>query len=460
MLSAEDTDLLCRVGPGTPMGELMRRYWLPVGYSWEYECDGQPQRVRVLGEDLVVWRASDGTPAFTEPQCPHRGAGLFYGRNEESGIRCAYHGWKFDASGQCVDMPNEPAESAFRHKVRIRAYRGADYGGVTWIYMGPRQGDPPGVPQFEWGQTPPENVSHAQKIVYECNWMQALEGELDSTHVYFLHRRLNADDSPRYGLFHNDRRARFHIAEKPYGFTYGAERSELDGNVYWRTTQFLFPVYGMFPAQDGVVPLSVYLPIDDHHTLHMGIWWNPAGAMPGAADGYGAPHEALAEEPGMLAPGVGPMKPEQRGRFFSKWWPQAAPDSDFLMDVRAKRTRNATGIPTVRLQDSAVIHSMGRIMDRTREHLGTTDVSIIRARRMLLRAAARLREDGTPPPGSERPQDYYVRSCAAILPPGADWEAELDDWHNCRTSEPPRKVAESNRAFKERVLPGEPAYRT
>ena len=197
MLSAENTDLLCRVGRGTPMGDLMRQYWLPVGYSWEYEAEGQPQRVRVLGEDLVIWRTLDGTPAFTQANCPHRGAGFFYGRTEEEGLRCAYHGWKFDADGQCVDMPNEPAESAFKQKVRITAYKGADYGGVTWIYMGPNQDDPPGIPLFEWGQIPPENVSYAQKIVYECNWMQALEGELDSTHVYFLHRRLNVDDSPR-----------------------------------------------------------------------------------------------------------------------------------------------------------------------------------------------------------------------------------------------------------------------
>ena len=272
MLSAENTDLLCRVGRGTPMGDMMRQYWLPVGYSWEYEAEGQPQRVRVLGEDLVVWRTLDGTPAFTQANCPHRGAGFFYGRTEEEGLRCAYHGWKFDPDGQCIDMPNEPAESVFKQKVKITAYKGADYGGVTWVYMGPNQDDPPGVPLFEWGQIPPENVSHAQKIVYECNWMQALEGELDSTHVYFLHRRLSIDDPPRFGLYHNDQRALFHISEKPYGFTYGAERHELDGNVYWRTTQFIFPIYGMFPAQDGVVPLS-NLPAGGRlpHRAHGGV---------------------------------------------------------------------------------------------------------------------------------------------------------------------------------------------
>ncbi len=455
MLSTEDTNVLCRVGRGTPMGEMMRQYWLPVGYSEEYEAEGQPQRVRLLGEDLIVWRDASGTPAFVEANCPHRGAGLFFGRVEGPGLRCAYHGWMFDASGQCIDMPNEPAESNFKSKVKTKAYRGADYGGVTWIYMGPDQDNPPALPEFEWGKVPVENVSHAQKIVYECNWMQALEGELDSTHVYFLHTRLDPDESPKYGLYHNDKRAKFHIVDKEYGFTYGAERAELDGNVYWRTTQFLFPIYGMFPAQDGVVPLSMYTPIDDYHTLHMGVWWRPVGEMPGRE----RPRGTLADEPGALSPGVGPMKPEQHGNFFAKWWPQAAPDSDFLMNEDVKKTKNMTGIPTVRLQDAAVLHSMGPIMDRTREHLGTTDASIIRARRMMIRAARAFHEHGVPPPAAQHPEMYNVRSCATILPPDADWERELDDWHNCRTTEFPRLLAEANRPFQERALPGSPEYR-
>lgn len=437
------------------MGELMRRYWLPIGYSAEYEMGGQPERVKVLGEDLIAWRNAEGKPAFVQAQCPHRGSGLYYGRNEGEGIRCAYHGWTFDATGRCIDMPNEPIESNFKNKVRIKAYKGADYGGAVWIYMGPDQENPPDLPQFEWGKIPLENVNHAQKIVYQCNWMQALEGELDSTHVYFLHTRLNPEDSPKFGLYHNDKRAKFHIVDKEYGFTYGAERTELDGNTYWRTTQFLFPVYGMFPAQDGVVPLSMYTPIDDYHTLHMGVWWKPSGAMPTA----GRPMGALSEELGVLSPGVGPMKQEQHGRFFPKWWPQAAPDSDFMMNEEAKRSKNMTGIPSVRLQDAAVIHSMGAIMDRTKEHLGTTDASIIRARRSLIRAAKALAEHGTPPPGSEHPDLYYVRSCATILPSDADWELELEDWHSCKTTKFPHLLSEANRAFQERTLPNSPDYR-
>jgi phenylpropionate dioxygenase-like ring-hydroxylating dioxygenase large terminal subunit len=138
MLSKQDNELLCRVGRGTPMGEMMRQYWLPVVYDWELEPDGAPLRVRVLGEDLIAWRDSAGKPGFVAENCPHRGASLFFGRNEElyPGLRCAYHGWKFATDGTCVDMPNEPAESDFKSKVTASAYSAAEYGGLVWVYMG------------------------------------------------------------------------------------------------------------------------------------------------------------------------------------------------------------------------------------------------------------------------------------------------------------------------------------
>ena len=436
MLSQEDTELLTRIGPGTAMGELMRQYWHPVAYPWELEPDGQPLRVRILGEDLVAWRSSDGTPAFTQQRCPHRGTSLYFGRNEENGIRCAYHGWKFDADGACVDMPNERDESNFKHKVRITAYKGADFGGLVWIYMGPNQSDPPGIPQFEWGLVPEEQRSHYRKVVYECNWMQALEGEMDSTHIYFLHSRLRRDDSPKYGTFHTALSAEFHLRDADFGMTYAAERLEEDGNTYWRTTHFLFPAYGMFPGAEHSIPLSIYVPIDDEHTLHMGIRWSPSKAVSGPP----WPTPDLSDVPGELAEGMGPMKPEQKSRYFAKWWPEASPETDFFMDLDVKKTKNATGIPSVRLQDSAVLWSMGPIMDRTLEHLCTTDSAIIKVRRKLLAAARQLREDGTPPPGVEHPELYNVRSCNVSLPPDADWEEALADWHYARTKEYPRSA--------------------
>ena len=199
MLTQEENDLLCQVSAGTPMGELMRRYWLPATYDWELEPDGQPQRVKLLGEDLLAWRDSSGNAAFTQNLCPHRGASLYFGRNEEEGLRCAYHGWKFDVDGNCVDMPNEPSTSNFKNKLKITSYKGADFGGITWVYMGPDQENPPGVPQFEWGLVPEAQRRHYARFIYECNWMQAVEGELDSTHAPFLHGRLRKEDDPKYG---------------------------------------------------------------------------------------------------------------------------------------------------------------------------------------------------------------------------------------------------------------------
>jgi phthalate 4,5-dioxygenase oxygenase subunit len=447
MLSPEDMELLCRVGVGTPMGELIRRYWLPAMYSWEIPPDGQPLRVRLLGEDLIAWRSTDGTASFVQDRCPHRGAGFYFGRNEESGLRCAYHGWKFDVAGNCVDMPNEPAGSNFKNKVRITAYRGADFGGVTWVYMGQDQDAAPDVPQFEWGLVPEDQLRHSHKIVYDCNWMQSLEGELDTTHVYFLHSRLNPEDPTGYGVYLEEKGADFHIVGTNVGLTYGAARREPDGSDYWRMTNFLFPFYGMFPgAEDGTTPLSIYVPIDDYHTLHLGLRWHPSRALPKVANHPTS--NAISAETGMLSPGTGPMKPEQKGKFFSHWWPEASLDNDFMMDLEAKKTRNFTGIPSVRLQDAAVIWSMGPIMDRTKEHLGTSDATIIKVRRMLIGAALALRDHGTVPPGADDPQLYTVRSVATVLPRDADWEEALADWHYARTTEHPGAAAQ--RAIKER----------
>src|SRR5689334_1282842 len=156
MLSKEDNELLTRVGPGTAMGELLRQYWMPLFLSSELpERDGRPLRTRLLGENLVAIRDSKGAIGLFAENCAHRGASLFFGRNEEEGLRCVYHGWKFDVSGRCVDMPNEPPESNFKDKVRAKAYPAAEYGGLVWVYMGPRQDSPPGVPRFEWGAVPP-----------------------------------------------------------------------------------------------------------------------------------------------------------------------------------------------------------------------------------------------------------------------------------------------------------------
>ena len=205
--------------------------------------------------------------------CPHRGASLFFGRNEDNGLRCIYHGWKYDVSGQCVDMPNEPGESNFKDKIRAWAYRGAVHGGVVWAYLG--EGDPPGLPDFEWTAMPEEqrNFSLAQRA---CNWMQGLEGDIDTSHLFFLHGRLDPDGSGNTGAWHNDKHPTLEVVPTKYGVVYGANREENEETTYWRITQFLFPIFTFFPAApDGTVPGHIWVPMDDHHTMVWTVSWHP-----------------------------------------------------------------------------------------------------------------------------------------------------------------------------------------
>ena len=192
MLTTQDNETLTRMGPGTPMGDLLRHYWHPILFSWELERDGAPERVRLLGEDLIAFRNTEGQIGLVGNNCPHRGASLFFGRNEESGLRCVYHGWKFDTAGACVDMPNEPPESNFRHKIRHTAYRCEERAGMIWAYMGPADPPPP-LPHFEWMDVPEAHRYGSKRIQYS-NWVQAMEGDIDQSHVSYVHSRLKLDD--------------------------------------------------------------------------------------------------------------------------------------------------------------------------------------------------------------------------------------------------------------------------
>ena len=196
MLSREDNELLGRVGPTTAMGNLLRQYWIPALMSSELpEPDGPPVRVRLLGENLIGFRTTSGRVGLIQNHCPHRGASLFFGRNEAEGLRCVYHGWKFDRTGACVDMPSEPPESNFASKVRATAYPCVERNDVVWAYLGPRSAPPP-LPDLEPNMLAPgEGV--VQKVLRECSWFQALEGDIDTGHLSFLHLgALKPEDVP------------------------------------------------------------------------------------------------------------------------------------------------------------------------------------------------------------------------------------------------------------------------
>jgi phthalate 4,5-dioxygenase oxygenase subunit len=251
MLSKEDNELLCRVGPGTQMGNLMRQYWLPVMLGSELPApDCPPMRVRLLAENLIAFRATSGRVGVVQDACPHRGASMFFGRNEAEGLRCVYHGWKFDAQGTCTDMPSEPAESNFKNKVRTVVYPCQERNGVVWTYMGQRQ-VPPALPQLEVNMLADESVRPVISM-FECNWLQAMEGDLDTAHLGFLHLGSVEPEDATPGSFDyylvKDRAPRFEVVDTAVGCTYGAYRPAEPDTVYWRVAHYMFPFYTLIPT--------------------------------------------------------------------------------------------------------------------------------------------------------------------------------------------------------------------
>ena len=427
MLSTEDNELLCRIGPATPMGSLIRQYWIPALVSTELpERDGSPVRVRLLGENLIAFRTTSGKVGLVQNHCPHRGASLFFGRNEEEGLRCVYHGWKFDCSGACVDMPSEPEESNFKSKVRAVAYPCVERNNVIWTYMGPRSTPPP-LPDLEPNLRPTDETV-VQKALRECNWFQALEGDVDTSHLGFLHLGSVKAENTKPGSFDYyltaDRAPRYDVVDTEFGTSYGCYRPAEADTYYWRIAHYLFPFYTMIPT--GVLGMQVlvraWVPVDDDHVM----FWS--FAVPSTRLGQGATGGATALSAGAqaaataggLAGGHGflPDTTDWLGRFRLT----QNKDNDYLIDREAQRAlKSFTGIAGIHQQDQAITESMGPIYDRTQEHLGTSDAMVIRTRRRAIQAARALRDGATVPPGVDDPTVYRYRSGGVILPREANW---------------------------------------
>ncbi|HEV7662332.1 MAG TPA: Rieske 2Fe-2S domain-containing protein [Chloroflexota bacterium] len=430
MLSTQDNELVSRVGPGTPMGNLMRQYWLPAMLSSELpQPDSDPVRVLLLGEQLIAFRASNGAVGLIQNHCPHRGASLFFGRNEEAGLRCVYHGWKFDINGACLDMPNEPAESDFRTRVKAVAYPTQERGGVVWAYLGPRQTPPP-LPDLEANNVAPGD-GRVIAVQRECNWLQALEGDIDTSHLGFLHFGHAALDSAPVGTLQyyalKDRAPRYALVDQDYGTMYGAYRPAEPGTLYWRIALWLFPFYAMIPT--GVLGHQViaraWVPMDDEHTLffNMSVNGRTVGGSPaaGAARWQFSGGEQLAPASDWYG----------RHRLVSR------AENDYRIDRGVqRRLEDFTGIAGIHTQDQAVTESMGRIFDRSQEHLGSSDAMVIRVRRRLLDAARELAESGRVPFSAEHPEVYRQRSGGVVLPETADWVAATHDLRQAYVEHP------------------------
>ena len=365
MLSDADNELLTRTGPGTPMGDLFRRFWLPALKLDELpNPDCPPIRFRILGEDLIAFRDTSGRVGFVANACPHRGASLFFGRNEEDGLRCVYHGWKFDVEGNCVDMPSEPAESNFKSKVRVQAYAGAEWGGLIWIYMGPKDKQPE-LPQYEFCMAEDHSKFNYYKWLQESNYAQSLEGNIDTAHIGFLHRRLNRDagGQPRPA---NAYAPVLQLMETGFGFVYGGRRPRAEGDYYWRVTPFVLPTFTSIPNPFWGGGGIFVIPQDDEHCW----WWTVSEPQPFYTNAGLQYIE--------LIPGT--------------WRQTRNKDNDYLIDREMQRSLNFTGLPTNRVQDAAVTESMGTIYDRSHEHLGTSDQAITYMRRHLIKLAEQLQQ--------------------------------------------------------------------
>ena len=422
MLHKNDNETLCRVGPGTPMGELLRQYWFPAIPSFELPSpDSPPKKIRLLGEDMVAFRDTNGEVGLFVQSCPHRGASMFFGRNEEAGLRCVYHGWKFDVDGTCVDMPSEPAESNFKNKVRIRAYKAREVNRMIWVYMGPRETPPP-FPEFDIATLPIEHVTEPRLMMEESNWFQNLEGDIDSVHIDYLHARLQEDKPMAGGIrgfFTRDRAPKFDVVETDYGAFYSARREWDDsGNEWHRISQLILPFHTMIAASSpDRVSLRSWVPVDDHYTLQIVQ--------------MGSLKEPLSDEerdgPRKIFDIVGGLMPETsdpRSRYFTV----ANKRNDFQRDFELEKTLQFCGIIFAgNLQDRAMTELMCNedgiepIYDRSKEHLGTTDGMVIRSRRLYINAARALQKDGILPSNVEDPKVGAVRSASIILPPGANW---------------------------------------
>ena len=414
MLTREQNDRLTRVGPRTPMGKTLRRYWVPALLSEELaQNDGPPVRVRLLGEDLIAFRATNGAVGLVSAFCPHRRAPMFFGRNEDCGLRCVYHGWKFDRHGACVDMPSEPPDSLFKTKVTIDAYPTWEGGGCVWAFLGDRT-DMPAPPDFELVRAPATH-RFTTKTLESCNYLQALEGGLDSSHATIMHNRAIGDLS--FLKNYDETVPAISVSPTDYGYAYSGVRDK--GDRQWvRLYHYVMP-FTQIRAHIAISPHKenplikghFWVPIDDTHTWTYNWFYSAEPGIPvtpefvelsESSSGRGSVH-CLPDDPYRLRQNA---------------------ENDYLIDRDVQKRRTFTGIPGINTQDIALQEGMGPIVDRTKEHLGTTDRAVIVMRQLLLEAVAAV-EAGRPPRGIDASSYRNVRALDHMIAKDLDWTDAL-----------------------------------
>jgi len=417
VLTPSENERITRVGPGTPAGNLLRRYWQPACLSSELpENDGAPLRIRLLGENLIAFRDTEGKVGLVYAFCPHRRAPLFFGRNEECGLRCVYHGWKFDRDGNCVDMPSEPQGTTLQAKVKLLAYATVERGGLVWTYMGPKERMPP-EPDYEWTRAP---ASHrfVSKTFENCNWLQGLEGGLDTSHSSFAHNNHFGDNSV---LRQRDRAPRIEVERTDYGYYYVSTREMGDEGKYVRVYQYVMPAQqmrgntmGWFGGKNETPRLDghIWVPIDDA-TTHVYNWlcaYNDTITL--TPEWLNKRESSMGRGPNDLIPGTFRLKRNQ--------------SNDYLIDREMQKSKNYTGIVGINTQDFALQEGMGPVIDRSKEFVGSSDKAIVAMRRLLLEAIDTV-EKGGDPRGLE-PKSYRgVRPHDNMVPNGTDWREQFKE---------------------------------
>jgi nitrite reductase/ring-hydroxylating ferredoxin subunit len=417
MLKPEENERLTRIGPGTPMGALFRRYWIPAALSEELpERDGPPVRVPLLGEKLVAFRDTNGGVGLLEDACPHRRAPMFFGRNEECGLRCVYHGWKFDAAGNCTDMPSEPPESLFKSKVNIPAYPTYEASGLIWAYLGPPE-LMPAPPDYEFCRAP-QTHRFVSKTFEECNWLQALEGGIDTSHSSFAH---NLDINDKEFLRSRNTHPRLEVDRTPYGYTYAGIRELESGQQYVRAYHYVMPamqIRGRVSGRKGGIEATptinghVWIPIDDYTCNVYNFMYSYDPAIPITKEYALAFEIAYGRGPDDFIPGTYRLKKNAA--------------NDYLIDRDLQKRQSYTGIVGINTQDYALQEGMGPIVDRSKERLGTSDRAIIAARQLLLEGTYAV-EKGEIVRGTDPATYRSVRAVDLTIPLLAQWRDALKD---------------------------------
>ena len=413
MITPEENERLCRVEGDAPMGQLMRRHWMPVCLIEEVsEPDGAPVRARILGENLVVFRDSAGEVGVLEEACPHRRASLVYGRNEEGGLRCLYHGWKMDVKGRVIEMVSEPAASCLAAKVQHKAYPVKEWGGMVWAWFGPADQVADFVPP-PWAPTAEARVSIAKAII-PCNWAQILEGAIDSAHSSSLHSsdmvpaRVAGGQATDTNWLRpsTDKAPRMQVQRGNYGFRYAAIRRPIQNaatHEYVRQTVFVAPITVLVPPNNLYNVANVNVPMDDTHTVFYFLAWGHPATTPQTETWRKFLRQTVGVD------------------LDAHYRPLRTDDNRFWQDRQAMKAGNFTGITGFPNQDIAMWVTMGPITNRSEDRLGASDMAVVEFRKQMLEAL-RAFEQGEPAIGTgDLAIPRTVVSYQAVIPKTVDW---------------------------------------